>query len=97
MTKNGFMFLVMGFTVAEAARVKEAFIGAFDQMATIIKGEYRSLMQQLFDAHEQDQLSRERPSVGSYAMLKRKSEKPSLESAVARLVARMQLSLPFEE
>jgi Rha family phage regulatory protein len=32
MTKNGFMFLVMGFTGEEAGRIKEAYINAFDQM-----------------------------------------------------------------
>lgn len=33
MTKDGFMFLVMGFTGKKAARVKEAYIGAFNAMA----------------------------------------------------------------
>lgn len=33
MTKDGFMFLVMGFTGAKAARVKEAYIAAFNWMA----------------------------------------------------------------
>lgn len=37
MTKNGFMFLVMGFTGREAARIKEAFINAFDRMAEFIR------------------------------------------------------------
>ena len=33
MTKDGFMFLVMGFTGKRAAAVKEAYINAFNQMA----------------------------------------------------------------
>ncbi|PSU69820.1 Rha family transcriptional regulator [Photobacterium phosphoreum] len=33
MTKDGFMFLVMGFTGKRAATVKEAYINAFNQMA----------------------------------------------------------------
>lgn len=33
MTKDGFMFLVMGFTGAQAARIKEAYINAFNWMA----------------------------------------------------------------
>ncbi len=33
MTKDGFMFLVMSFTGKEAARIKEAYIGAFNEMA----------------------------------------------------------------
>jgi len=32
LTKNGFIFLVMGFTGEEAGRIKEAYINAFDQM-----------------------------------------------------------------
>jgi Rha family phage regulatory protein len=31
-TRDGFVFLVMGFTGKEAARIKEAYIGAFNQM-----------------------------------------------------------------
>jgi Rha family phage regulatory protein len=33
MTKNGFVFLVMGFTGKRAAEIKERYIQAFDQMA----------------------------------------------------------------
>lgn len=33
MTKDGWMFLVMGFTGEKAAKIKEAFITAFNQMA----------------------------------------------------------------
>lgn len=37
MTKDGFMFLVMGFTGKEAAAVKEKFIAVFNHMADYIK------------------------------------------------------------
>jgi Rha family phage regulatory protein len=37
MTKDGFMFLVMGFTGAKAAAIKEAFIEAFNRMAEFIQ------------------------------------------------------------
>jgi Rha family phage regulatory protein len=33
MTKNGFVFLVMGFTGRQAAKFKEDYINAFDQMS----------------------------------------------------------------
>lgn len=36
MTKDGFMFLVMGFTGKEAARVKESYINVFNQMADLL-------------------------------------------------------------
>lgn len=38
MTKDGFMFLVMGFTGKKAAQVKEAYINAFNEMATKLYG-----------------------------------------------------------
>jgi Rha family phage regulatory protein len=37
LTKNGFVFLVMGFTGEEAGRIKEAYITAFDQMETQLR------------------------------------------------------------
>lgn len=37
MTKDGFVFLVMGFTGKRAAAVKEAYINAFNQMAEQLK------------------------------------------------------------
>ena len=36
MTKDGWMFLVMGFTGEKAAKIKEAFITAFNQMAAML-------------------------------------------------------------
>lgn len=39
MTKDGFMFLVMGFTGAEAARTKEAYIGEFNRMEAELRGQ----------------------------------------------------------
>ncbi|MEZ5671899.1 MAG: Rha family transcriptional regulator [Thiotrichaceae bacterium] len=37
LTKNGFFFLVMGFTGEEAGRIKEAYINAFDQMEKYLR------------------------------------------------------------
>lgn len=36
MTKDGFIFLVMGFTGKEAARIKETYINVFNQMADLL-------------------------------------------------------------
>lgn len=36
MTKDGFIFLVMGFTGAAAAKIKEAYINTFNQMAALL-------------------------------------------------------------
>ena len=36
MTKDGFIFLAMGFTGAKAAQIKEAYIHAFNHMAEVL-------------------------------------------------------------
>lgn len=41
MTKDGFMFLVMGFTGKKAAMIKEAFITKFNEMADALKARSR--------------------------------------------------------
>lgn len=41
MTKDGFMFLVMGFTGKKAAMIKEAFISKFNEMADALKARSR--------------------------------------------------------
>lgn len=40
MTKDGFMFLVMGFTGKQAAQIKEAYINAFNAMAEKLKSQH---------------------------------------------------------
>ncbi len=93
MTKDGFMFLVLGFTGAQAARIKEAFIAAFNQMAAFIRTEQRGLLQDLFALHERERASKERASTGSHAMLERKAVKPAMEAERYRLMALIQPSL----
>lgn len=39
MTKDGFIFLVMGFTGSKAAQIKEAYINAFNQMAVALQNQ----------------------------------------------------------
>lgn len=63
MTKDGFMFLVMGFTGREAARSKEAFIRAFNEMAEFIRTQAEGAMRQFEVAyleyrHDQEHASR---------------------------------------
>ena len=96
MTKDGFMFLVLGFTGAEAARIKEAFIAAFNEMAAFIRTEQRGLLQDLFALHERERASKERASAGSHLMLERKAAKPGMEAERFRLMALLQPSL-FEQ
>ncbi|WP_434107663.1 Rha family transcriptional regulator [Paraburkholderia caffeinilytica] len=93
MTKDGFMFLVLGFTGSEAARIKEAFIAAFNEMAAFVRTEQRGLLHDLFALHERERASKERASTGSHLMLERKATKPAMEAERYRLMAMIQPSL----
>lgn len=95
MTKNGFMFLVMSFTGAEAARVKEAYIAAFDALAAFVRSEHRNLLQQLNDVEQWDRTSLAHASAGAYALLDRKAVKPSIADQRRYLLSALQLTLPF--
>lgn len=58
-TKDGFMFLVMGYTGERAAKIKEAYINEFNLMADIIQTlktarfEFPALTQSILQAHEE--------------------------------------------
>lgn len=45
MTKDGFIFLVMGFTGKKAAEFKEWYINEFNRMAAMLNGEVGTLLQ----------------------------------------------------
>ncbi|WP_440568344.1 Rha family transcriptional regulator [Stenotrophomonas sp. STK17_22] len=45
MTKDGFMFLVMGFTGPKAGEIKEAFIAAFNEMAEFVRAQADGALQ----------------------------------------------------
>lgn len=71
MTKNGFVFLVMGFTGREAAKFKEAYIGAFDAMeAELTRQKGAALMYATAELIEQ--LDKAATVVGSYAKLSKR-------------------------
>lgn len=93
MTKDGFMFLVMGFTGSEAARIKEAYINAFNEMSTQIARIQNSLWRQMLDLERRDASSQSWASFGSKCMLERKREKPLLENERTLLNDRIQPTL----
>ncbi|HHP0484955.1 TPA: Rha family transcriptional regulator [Vibrio harveyi] len=53
MTKDGFMFLVMGFTGKKAAAIKEAYINAFNVMAAQLKTTHHPLPLELFTSEDE--------------------------------------------
>lgn len=75
MTKDGFMFLVMGFTGTKAAHIKEAYINAFNQMAS----QLRSAMPILQPSHYQMPPSR-LPNFYDSGWLPAKHERPQSEA-----------------
>ncbi len=90
MTKNGFMFLAMGFTGKEAARIKEAYIGAFDAMAEQLQQLGMSLWEQRLALEKLDANSFAWASFGAKCMNERKRELPGIRSDRERIDAEMQ-------
>ncbi|WP_108374885.1 Rha family transcriptional regulator [Limnohabitans sp. T6-5] len=93
MTKDGFIFLVMGFTGSEAAKIKEAYITAFNTMADQLTRIQNTLWRQMLDLERRDANSQSWASFGSKCMLERKRDKPLLENERSLLQDRIQPSL----
>lgn len=93
MTKDGFMFLVMGFTGKAAAAVKEAFIEAFNAMSDFIRHGQMSLWKQMQDWTMRNESSLVRASFGSRLMLDRKKALPELKVEYAKLESQIQPDL----
>lgn len=55
MTKDGFVFLVMGFTGKKAGQFKEDYINAFNEMYDYINNDHKQLYKEYVDALEQFQ------------------------------------------
>lgn len=53
MTKNGFLWLVMGFTGGRAMQIKVAYTKAFDRMADFIRSQYEGSMARFNEAMQQ--------------------------------------------
>jgi Rha family phage regulatory protein len=93
MTKDGFMFLVMGFTGTDADTIKEAYINAFNSMHDHLSNqrlELDTLIKQL--AVVDPSLS----DAGRKLVVLGKHVKPALVRRISRLVDHLQLSLILE-
>lgn len=90
MTKNGFMFLVMGFTGKEAARIKEAYINAFDKMAEQLQQISMGLWEQRMALEKRDATSFMWASFGAKRMNERRRELPGIKTDRERLESKMQ-------
>lgn len=93
MTKDGFVFLVMGFRGSKAAAIKEAYINAFNAMDAQLKQIGLSLWQQRLELEKRDATTFMWASFGSKCMLTRKKELPSIRDQRAELEEKMQPTL----
>ncbi len=89
MTKDGFVILAMSFTGAEAMRIKEAYIRAFNAMAEQLQRltthATLGLWEQRMALEKRDATSFMWASFGSRRMLDRRRELPAITEERARL------------
>lgn len=92
MTKDGMVFLVMGFTGKQAAQFKLLYIRAFNWMAGQIRITYE-LTHWQHDFTKREALSVTKGSFHGQGLARRRIEKRALGQERAQLQARVQLSL----
>lgn len=96
MTKDGFIFLVMGFTGKQAARLKEAYINEFNRMSDALSQRQNSLMYQYNKVSiAYDTATRSASDAGRALAMLGKQIKPDLQERLEQLEQKMQLVLNF--
>lgn len=94
MTKDGFVFLVMGFTGSKAAKFKEDYINAFNEMHDYVSNEHKQLYKEYVDALEQfEKFSELASQAGKTLNLAGKKLKPRALNRVNELEKSMQHNL----
>jgi len=93
MTKDGFIFMAMGFRGKQAAQIKEAYIRAFNAMSAQLQQLGMSLWNQKLELEKKDATSFMWASFGSRLMTNRKHELPDIRERRERLSAEMEPSL----
>ena len=97
MTKDGFVFLVMGFTGSKAAKFKEDYINAFNEMHDYINSEQKQLYKEYVDALEQfEKFSELASQAGKTLNFVGKKLKPKALAKVNELEKSMQYNLFLE-
>lgn len=94
MTKDGFIFLVMGFTGKAASQIKEAYINAFNWMAEQLTKMQHSYMKQHNDLMLEYMKEKDVASM-SGRLLRRwgKEKKPELTNRIQKLQEQSQIQL----
>lgn len=96
MTKDGFVFLVMGFTGKKSAQFKEAYIGAFNAMAALIKNQREGLAYRRAKHELECTDSKRRASNHGRGLYERKLEIPRLQAEGKELTSLSQPCLFHE-
>lgn len=97
MTKDGLIFLVMGFTGKQAAKLKEAYINEFNRMSEILNQRQDSLMYQYNKVSiAYDTATRNASDAGRALAMLGKQVKPDLQDRLDKLEKQMQLVLNFD-
>lgn len=92
-TKDGFFFLVMGFTGSKAASIKEAYINAFNWMAEQLTGRRHELMNQHNEACLEFRMEKGVASLAGRTLNRWKSKKPILNERITLIERQMQIPL----
>lgn len=96
MTKDGLIFLVMGFTGKQAAKLKEDYINEFNRMSDILNQRQNSLMYQYNKVSiAYDTATRNASDAGRALAMLGKQVKPDLQERLDKLERQMQLVLNF--
>ena len=95
MTKDGWMFLVMGFTGEKADAVKEQFIDAFNWMASQLTQTFQSKWARYNHIVGYRENRKQQVSCSARDMNVWKHEKQPLDSEIAQLERELQPSLPY--
>ncbi|MDW0618206.1 Rha family transcriptional regulator [Mannheimia haemolytica] len=92
-TKNGFMFLVMGFNGSKADRLKVAFIEAFDYLITQAGKTSYQLLQEYQQLCLNTKMEEQLASYCGKGLSRWKGKKPSLYEKIKLLEDKIQINL----
>lgn len=95
MTKDGWMFLVMGFSGEKADLIKEQFIEAFNWMTSQLTQVFQSKWTRYNHIVGYQESRRQQVSCSARDMNTWKNEKNPLDREIQELEAELQPSLPF--
>ena len=95
MTKDGFIFLIMGFTGKAASQIKEAYINAFNWMAEQLVKMQNSHMKQYNDLMLEYMKEKDIASLSGRLLRKWQDKKPTYQSRMKELEEQGQIKLLF--